>query len=74
MVSPDQFDNLTAEEIDKEIEIRRELVRNMVGTLYPDIVADEMMRLRRIRPAAAERDARYPNRRRVDDNLRGVFG
>lgn len=74
MASPDQFGDLTAEEIDREIEVRRKLLLEMVGNLYPGVVADEMMRLRALRPAAAARDARNPDRRRTDDNLRGVFG
>ena len=38
----DEFDDLTDEEIDVEIAERQELIKQMVGTLYPDIMCDEI--------------------------------
>ncbi len=37
------------EDLDHEIDVRRNLIKEMVGTLYPDIVANEIYRLARRR-------------------------
>lgn len=42
-----KFRNIAA--LDKEIEDRKELIKNMVGTLYPRIVMDEIIKLKKIR-------------------------
>lgn len=37
--------NMTSEELRKEIKTRNDLINQMVGTLYPGIVADEIAEL-----------------------------
>lgn len=41
-----QFDNLTADQIREEITQRLELLPQLVGWLYPSILADEIAQLR----------------------------
>lgn len=45
MITKEKLEQLTVEEIDKEIESRRQLVQQMVGTLYPSILNDEIEQL-----------------------------
>lgn len=54
-VSRQDFDKLTPEEIDVEVEERRKLIAGMVGTLYPSILSDEIADLMELRPKAVER-------------------
>lgn len=77
MVTPDKFGGLTAEEIDREVRERREMINRMVGRLYPAILSGEIEELRRLRAYGKVRPASgspKDARRRTDDNLREVFG
>jgi hypothetical protein len=75
MVTPDKFGGLTAEEIDREVRERREMIGRMVGRLYPAILSGEIGELLRLRWGAKARPAPPEDaRRRTDDNLRRVFG
>ena len=78
MVTPDKFGELTAEEIDREMRERREMIDRMVGRLYPAILSGEIEELRRLRaygkPCPASAPPPEDARRRTDDNLRRVFG
>ena len=76
MVAPDKFGGLTTEEIDREVRERREMIGQMFGWLYPSILSGEIEELLRLRAGAQTRVAPAAGdgaRRRVDDNLRGVF-
>jgi len=77
MVTPDKFGGLTAEEIDREMRERREMIDRMVGRLYPAILSGEIEELLRLRACGKACPASAPPedaRRRTDDNLRRVFG
>ena len=41
------LDEITDEEVQEQIDIRHELINQMVGTLYPEIVYNEIIELRR---------------------------
>lgn len=47
-----KFKNIAA--LDIEIEDRKELIKNMVGTLYPRIVMDEIIKLKKRRKDIAD--------------------
>lgn len=42
MKNKNEFNDLTDEEIDEEIEIRKGLINQMVGSLYPSILCGEI--------------------------------
>ncbi len=42
MKNKNEFNDLTDEEIDIEIEVRRGLIKQMVGSLYPSILCGEI--------------------------------
>ena len=78
MVPPSEFGGLTAEEIDREVRERREMISQMFGWLYPSILSGEIEELLRLRATARARGAAPAAgdgaRRRTDDNLRRAFG
>ena len=49
MKSKEEWQDLTDEEIDKEIKIRYDLMSQMVGWLYPSIIGDEIGALHEIK-------------------------
>jgi hypothetical protein len=42
------FGLLTVDQIRTQIEIREELIKQMVGTLYPEILTDEIKQLKEL--------------------------
>jgi hypothetical protein len=76
MVPPSEFSGLTAEEIDREVRERREMIGQMFGWLYPSILSGEIEELLRLRAVVQTRAAAAAGdgARRTDDNLRRVFG
>lgn len=74
MVPRERFGELTVEQIDKEIEERREMMSLMVGWLYPRVLAGEIDELVELRAAVVERSKQKPNTDRRDSNLRDMFG
>jgi len=56
-----QLDNIKMEEIDDQINIRFELIQDMVGTLYPDMIMGEIKKLKVMK--------QYP----VDTKVEGGF-
>jgi hypothetical protein len=57
MVPPGEFDGLTAEEIDREVWERREMIGRMLGWLYPSVLRGEIEELLRLRATAQARAA-----------------
>ena len=45
-----EFDRLTKEQVIEQIEMRNNLLKEMVGWLYPSILQDEISILKELRP------------------------
>jgi len=54
MKSRKDWPGLTPEEIDAEVEIRIDLIGQMVGSLYPSILSDEIYDLRELKKEKQE--------------------
>jgi hypothetical protein len=48
-VKKEEFDSLTAVQIHEQIAVRQAMMQQMVGTLYPSIVQDELNLLYKLR-------------------------
>lgn len=45
MINQEQLNKMNEDTVKKEIDSRRQLMDQMVGTLYPSILADELVQL-----------------------------
>lgn len=53
MISVDKCGSMTVEQLQQQIDERRILIKQMVGTLYPSILVDEIEQLRQMIDNAA---------------------
>lgn len=55
LVSREHFGTLDTTQINRQIELRREMMRQMVGSLYPSILSDEIDKLTFLRALLTEK-------------------